>query len=293
MAPTMEILERACSHMQQLDFEAVDCDRSITAFETFRRAVTRVVRGARPDEHCILENIEQKKQYFRFLLDFAERCFLHRRRVGEVLKCLLDAPSWHEAARADPEMWTALQDLICQCQVFRANTGHGKRAFGLSLPAAGGQPIASTAFDWELAIPADQRVPVASASVAAERDQALRADQRVPSTPKRTADAGNPFLSDRVKKETGPTPDLRGSLPTKTWVVPPGVTPVKTLVPQTLRQANLNSNPFKTSSPISLRTKASSNPFATLLTSRSKGMDDRICCTHNPFASSTLCARVK
>lgn len=310
MATTIEMLECACSHIQQLDFKAGDSDRSTAAFETFRRSVTRIMRGACTNEHCILESIEPKRQYFGFLLDFAERCFLHRRRVGEVLKCLLDAPSWHEAARADPDMWTALQDLICECQLFRANAGHGKRALGPSVLAEGGQPNANVAFDRELVILADQRVPPVSASVATEREQAIFADRREPSTSKRTAEAGNPFSPEFAKEEVALTPPkkicatsvgLREPMPTKTSAVLPAVTPAKTVattfrqndVPQASRQSNLSSNPFKTSSPASPRAKVSSNPFATLLTSRNKRMDDRICCAHNPFASSPSCARVK
>jgi len=108
---TIEMLEHGERMIQELDFKADDRDRSQAAFETFRKAVLRVSRSTRRGERGVLEGLEPKRKYFEFLLAFADRCFMQRSRVAEVMKCLLEADPWQEVADADPDLCSAIQGV--------------------------------------------------------------------------------------------------------------------------------------------------------------------------------------
>lgn len=121
MAPgadsSLELLERGRRLIQALSFQAADRDSSLEAFETFRRAALRVLRGACPDGLRALDEMEPKMRLLEFLLDFAGRYISYRSRVAEVLRGLLTSGSWSTALQADTEMSAAVQGLVAEAQV--------------------------------------------------------------------------------------------------------------------------------------------------------------------------------
>lgn len=94
-----ELLERGRSQIESLGFSAADSDASISAFETFRRAVQQVVNTTsfRQDGN-VLESIEPKGRILDFLVDVYERHQKYRSRVTSTLTRLLNLDSWNKAA---------------------------------------------------------------------------------------------------------------------------------------------------------------------------------------------------
>lgn len=122
----LELLERGRGLIQDLAFQALDRDSSLEAFETFRRALLRVMRGTCHEAHRVVDELEPKSKLVEFLLDFAGRYIAYRSRVAEVLKSLLKSSVWSAALAADMELSMAIDGVVSEAQVAPTTPGGGK-----------------------------------------------------------------------------------------------------------------------------------------------------------------------
>jgi len=263
MATTSDMLQSGTSHIQHLDFKAENRDGALDAFEIFRRAVMRVMkdkRGAHPQERRTLDSIEPKQKYFQFLLDFADRSFMHRSRVSEVIRRLLESPPWEQAASSNPAMFSAMQSLADECDASsqgkssRDQSPEAKVEFGASAPvvrpkAASGPSSPqdpwstrgrkATAEQFWLECAPQKKVPTGHQGIWGPISTERTATVATPSTPRNT----NPFKTDVN------TSSLKD-------------------VSKAPRSSMATTNPFKASPQVSPRRLASTNPFSTQLDGR-------------------------
>jgi hypothetical protein len=117
------MLIRGCTAIREISFGIDERDSAIAAFETFRRATTRLSRSADTRELCELEKVEPKQAFLEFLIELAARYIAYRSRVAEVLRCLQSLSVWFAAAKANQETSAAIQCLLHEINV--ANTALG------------------------------------------------------------------------------------------------------------------------------------------------------------------------
>jgi len=108
----MELLRVGQERIQALGFSAADGDEAIAAFETFGRAVTKVVQSPSKEDDEFLEAVDHKVSILRFLLDFDERQRKYRSRVCAVLTRLLCFDSWRAAARTDASLRAGAREVV-------------------------------------------------------------------------------------------------------------------------------------------------------------------------------------
>lgn len=89
------LLEKGRELMAALGFSAADVDAAITAFETFRLGVSRVVGK---EDAAFLEQLDCKKSIVDFLVDFQERKRKYSSRVAVLLSQLLALDQWRATA---------------------------------------------------------------------------------------------------------------------------------------------------------------------------------------------------
>jgi len=108
----LEMLDKACAEFQLLDYQASDRDRSLAAFETFRRAVVCLRRSEVASERSAVDSIEPKSRILEFLLDFSGRYIPYRSRMAELLKSLQGCESWSTSMEADSEVHAGVHGVI-------------------------------------------------------------------------------------------------------------------------------------------------------------------------------------
>jgi len=270
---TIELLERSQSSIQQLGFRAEDRDRSLDAFQTFRKAVIRVIRGTQRYERCLLENLEPKRQYLEFLLDLSKRIPMQRSRVAEVLRCLCDVSSWLESAQADPAIWIAIQGFISECE---SNSDSNKSTFGHARRASEAAASVEVSVDKQRVI-AKRELQGASQTVVKQP-----VDPWSSRSKPKPLDIGAESTTSGQLEQTQLTPQF-GTPQKKVWSPPRDLwAPVSTKSPTSGIAATESGtaatesggsdpkpslNPFKSKLPAPAKKEASSNPFKTLLTS--------------------------
>merc|ERR1719148_187527 len=108
------MLESGRIRIHELGFKADDRDRSVAAFEKFRRGVIWSMWDAGPSDRRALESLEPKAQIFNFLIEFAQVRITYRFRVAEVLRALSAVDVWRDAANADGEVYSAIRRLVSE-----------------------------------------------------------------------------------------------------------------------------------------------------------------------------------
>lgn len=267
------MLEAGICHIEQLDFQAENRDGALAAFESFRRAVIRVMtskRGAHPCERRALDTVEPKKRYFQFLLDFADRSFMHRSRVSEVIRRLLDSSPWQEAAHADPFMLSAIRALVDDCDApsqggssrgsSRDQSLEGKveRVDVAQQVARHSQPLAKTGL-----APIN---PWSAESFGGYRTTTCHIQSQEPPQKKASAacqDIWGPVDSKKAIPAASPSASTRTN-PFDVVVIKESAK----AVPRTSNSSRTNTNPFCVGIPASPRRQPSTNPFKTDLDSR-------------------------
>lgn len=273
MLTTSELLEAGICDIEQLNFQAENRDGALAAFENFRRAVIRVMtskKGAHSCERCTLDNVAPKKRYLQFLLDFADRSFMHRSRVSEVIRRLLDSSPWQEAARSDPFMLSAIRALVDDCDATsqRGSSQGSSRDQSLESKvdrvdvtqqvAQPSQPSAKSglapANPWSTESLGECRTAtchVWSQEPPQKKASAACQDIRVPVDSKKAIPAASPSAS------TGTNPfDVAG------------IKDSAKAVPRACNSSRTNTNPFSVGTPVSPRRLPSTNPFKTDLDRR-------------------------
>eukprot|EP00929_Paragymnodinium_shiwhaense_P072812 TRINITY_DN36973_c0_g1_i1.p1 TRINITY_DN36973_c0_g1~~TRINITY_DN36973_c0_g1_i1.p1 ORF type:complete len:892 (-),score=250.65 TRINITY_DN36973_c0_g1_i1:160-2835(-) len=109
------LLQEGTSHMEKLGYSAANTDEARTAFETFQKAVRKVIGSEGKEDDEILEKLEPKGKILEFLVEFQERKRLYRSRVAATLTSLLTFDGWQAAALADATVVEACRDLAVDC----------------------------------------------------------------------------------------------------------------------------------------------------------------------------------
>merc|ERR1719491_1884686 len=116
----------ACTEFQQLEFRANHRDRSLAAFESFRRAVVCLRRSEVASERSAVDSIEPKVQIHAFLLDFSGRYTPYRSRMAELLRLLQGSASWCTAMEADSEANASIHRVIHETKAVCSGRGVNK-----------------------------------------------------------------------------------------------------------------------------------------------------------------------
>jgi len=111
-AAAVKLLQEGKDKIEALGFSAENLDEAVTAFETFGRAVTKVVQSPTTEDDKVLDELEPKAFILEFLLDIYERKSKFRSRVSALLTRLLAFDSWRSVAKSDPSLQAGVRDLV-------------------------------------------------------------------------------------------------------------------------------------------------------------------------------------
>lgn len=67
-------------------------------------------------ESSLLDTVPDKDRYLTFFVDFAALSRMHRSRVAEVLKCLLQLQSWQDITDSSPALCESVRSLLADCE---------------------------------------------------------------------------------------------------------------------------------------------------------------------------------
>jgi len=108
----LEMLMKAQSKMEALDYSADVGDDAIDAFEQFRKAVVQVASSKSEEERGALGQLEPKDRLLQFLVDFYARQRKYRLRITSILVPLLYFEEWLEAAKQDSLVYASIRELV-------------------------------------------------------------------------------------------------------------------------------------------------------------------------------------
>eukprot|EP00927_Polykrikos_kofoidii_P065564 TRINITY_DN61300_c0_g1_i1.p1 TRINITY_DN61300_c0_g1~~TRINITY_DN61300_c0_g1_i1.p1 ORF type:complete len:927 (+),score=215.19 TRINITY_DN61300_c0_g1_i1:358-2781(+) len=138
VAKNLDQLQKGTAHIEALNYSAKNTDEAVTAFETFRQAVGKVVRSTDKEDDVVLEQLEPKGKILEFLVEFQERKRLSRARVAATLTLLMSFESWAQAALEDASVLAACRELA----VDTGSLGGGDDEAVASVPSLAALPAA-------------------------------------------------------------------------------------------------------------------------------------------------------
>jgi len=113
VAAAVRLLQEGRDKIEALGFSAENLDEAVTAFETFGRAVTKIVQQCPTKEDDeLLDELEPKAFILEFLLDIYKRKSKFRSRVSALLTRLLSFDTWRSVAKSNPSLQAGVQDLV-------------------------------------------------------------------------------------------------------------------------------------------------------------------------------------
>lgn len=106
------LLDKAVMQMKAVEYSAIDRDASCEAFESFRKAVMKVVNSSTKDDDEVLEQLAGKDLILSFLVSVHE----HQRRLKNQVKSicvrLREFDGWRVAIENDVSVNTFVQEII-------------------------------------------------------------------------------------------------------------------------------------------------------------------------------------